>query len=202
MVLVFMWLPRMSDESLQTRKQEVKAASEFMVKAHSLAAESWVTKSFAAERLIRDFECDLVEHVFEKFSDDNKKLTMAEHVVVFVRKLSGHESALSASTSSTSESRNDTMFDATADEAVHRVLEKTGNTPGFILFRIRQKPSARESQFKVNHVNDSGSFGIRAINLDGSLCESVTIVLMNKIPDYTNIKKEHRLRLNIMPQPI
>ena len=117
MVLVFMWLPRMSDESLQTRKQEVKAANEFMVKAHSLAAESWVTKSFAAERLIRDFECDLVEHVFEKFSDDRKKLTMAEHVQAFERKLSGYKSALSASTSSTSESRNDTMFDATADDA-------------------------------------------------------------------------------------
>jgi hypothetical protein len=51
-----------------------------------------------------------------------------------------------------------------------------------------------DSQFEVNHVNEDGSIGIRAVNVDGSLSDSVTHVIMQDIKRYQIIKSEHRMK--------
>ena len=81
------------------------------------------------DKLRGDFECDLVEHVFETFdaSDARSKFTMADFVQIFVEKLGGVKlaepnAADAGSAASACDEQVSTLFDSTAPDAVHHVL--------------------------------------------------------------------------------
>ena len=184
------------------KRADVMTANAYMVKASNLCAQCTTPSIVASIDKIRgDFECDLVENVFDTFAnlDPRKSMSMVDIVKNFVDTIGGadpHDAGVpQPSNPKDTDSTKSNLFDATADDAIHQVLKNNGIAQGVLLQpKVRPNPLKLDSQFEVNHVNEDGSIGIRAIKVDGSLSDSVTNVSMQDIQNYQIIKSEHRMK--------
>ena len=192
------------------KQDDVMKANQFMKKAIELCNAVPNRSSFANIDVVRgNFECDLVEMVFETFAEDDKRktMTMKEIVDDFVKKICGSSDIVASTASSSNSTELDSVsnvFDATAEDAVHQALKHKGIMVGTLMQPRSESPSAFgiESQFEVTHINDDGTIGIQSIKVDGTLQGASKVVSMANIVDYQIVKRECRLKEFPMKLPV
>ena len=181
--------------TLEEHKVKVMEANELMVKAHKLCPDE--SSDFHRGQL----ECDMVEHVFAT-TEAFQKTSLTALVSTFVDTISNNNMPSSKPASSNDDDTPISMFDATAANAVHQLLQRKGINIGTIVQPRSQNSRMLETQFEVNHINDDGSIGIRGISINGGLDDVSEIVPMDRIPEYSIVKPEHRLRSICIDPPV
>ena len=179
------------------KKEMVWAAEQYLMRAVELCETVPNTSAIPLGKLRGDFECDIVEYVFDcpiTPSDPRSQQDMQSIVQSFVNKLNG-ESPSAPPCPETNDAIN-RMFDATSvDAGREQVMASRGISQGTIMQARTSDPFFPHLQFEVNHINDDGSIGFKTINVDGSTATSgntITTVVMSDLKDYKAVKPTER----------
>jgi hypothetical protein len=94
------------------------------------------------------------------------------------------------------------VFDATAHDAVHKLLLDKGIQVGTILQPKSNNAYMLETQLKVSHISDDASIGVQSINIDGGSDGTTVIVSGDCLAEYFIIKPENRIKESPQIYPV
>ena len=185
-----------------TESSKYTKANTFIEKAFKLCENAINADADELARIRGEFECDLVENVFEVCTDDKlKDLTMEKIVERFLQTLQGMR--IEPQCDVTDDLRPSApVFDSTAPDAVVQALKSIGVETGALLWDKKDmQKQLLEKQYMVAYINDDGSVGIQRVTRDGTHDKEVVPVMMDDLNKYTVIKKEQKIKISKFSQP-